>query len=339
MASHRTVALLVVLACRAFADGPGPATVVKDGHGEISVAAGGDDKALNDATERAIRTAITSAASVPMEGETPIASQMVKEIVFARRPAYLKSVGLVSARTEDGVAKADVKAELVPEKLDGEIKAAREMVKKAGKPTILFLVSELTKGPKDAEKATNVLGAGLAAKLNAEGWDAKDGSDFSKRIENLGAMPLEAEELKQLGESTKALFVVTGRVSFHDETGLPPTASKKGTFPVYGLYDLKIFSTETGAKVGNNVEGKLRLVNASEKEYAILETITDSYDKTAVDLMKRRSDELLAPMKTSMFEYVAGHPLKPKGCSAAPAELGLALLAWTALVRRKAQRR
>ncbi len=334
MSPLRSVALLLVLASPAFADG----TVVKDGRGELPVTPGNEDRALNDATEKAIRAAIVSAASVPMEGETPIASQMVMEIVFAKRPAYLKSVGLVSARTEDGVAKAEVKAELAPPQLDAEIKAAREMVKKAGKPTLLFLIAEVAKGPGDAEKATNAMGAALAQKLNAEGWDAKDGSDFMKRIEKLSAMPLEADELKQLGESTKALFVVSGRVTIRNETGLPPTASKAGTFPVYGLYDLKVFATETGAKIGE-LEGKLRLVNASEKEGAILETIVTSYEKTTADLMRRRADELLTPMRASMFEFVASHPLKPKGCSAAPAELGLALLAWAALARRSPRRR
>ncbi len=219
----------------------------------------------------------------------------------------MKKYDVVSKKAEKNVMTVVVKAEVITDNLDKDITAARDLIKRAGRPSIMVLVNEQTlqtsdKGAPSAVTTSDTLATVLSQTFKSDGWDIKDPAFANGKVHVAAGATLGAAEAKEIGDISKAAFILYGSVTMRNHEGMAGTDGKPVTFPVTGEYDLTLFATDVGTQIGK-FSGKLQLGKVGDKEGEVMGKMLVSYERTAYDIIMRRRDDILGPLRSSVLEH------------------------------------
>lgn len=274
------------------------ATVVtKEGVGEAAVIARDEQRAFEQAKENALRNAVEQAAGVRIDADTVVVNnQLVRDQVFANTSGYVKKFDLVDKKIEKGVATVKVKADVITENLDKDITAARDLVKRMGRPSIVIVVQEQTiplnqKAIINSESLATV----ITESLKADGWDIKDAQAMNRKLKLEGSATLGATELKEIADLSKANYVLYGKaVMRHQE--VDQMLKNTPLYPITGEYDLALAATDSEDQIVK-LNGKLVTSTKPGSSPVI------SYERTAFDCIKDKRDEIVTPVRKAILEH------------------------------------
>lgn len=290
----RTLSLsFILLSAVAFAQ----ATVVtKDGTGEAAVLNKDEARAFEEAKNAALRSAVEQAAGVRIDADTlAVNNQLVRDQVFANTSGYVKSFDVVSKKVEKSVMTVVVKANVITDNLDKDIQAARDLIKRMGRPSIVIVVQEQTI-PVGEKLLINsdVTATVLTEAFKADGWDIKDAQAINKNLKLDGAATLGSVAMKEINDLTKANYILYGRTVLRHQqnSGMMQGAA---AFPVTGEFDLALAATDSEIQI-SKVAGKL-----TWKEGKGAPLI--SYERTAFVLVQDRKAEIVDAVRKAVLEH------------------------------------
>ena len=303
MKTLKLTLLSLSLALTAFAQ----TIVTKEGTGEAAVVNKDEMKAYEEAKDKALRAAVEQAAGVRIDADTVVVNnQLVRDQVFANTSGFVKKFDIVEKKIEKGVATVKIKADIITENLDKDLAAARDLVKRMGKPSLVIVIQEQTVplGAKALYSSESVAIV-LTEALKADGWDIKNDQAMNKKLKVDAAVSLGAVEAKEIADLTKADFVLYGKALMRHQDfggGIVPSTDSKGVqvvFALSGEYDLTLAATDSAEQI-SKVNGKLTL-DLARGSKAI--NIQDSYERTAFDLIKARKEEIVGPVRKAILEH------------------------------------
>lgn len=306
MKTLKLLSLLAVLPALALAQ----ATIVtKEAEGEAAIVNKDEKKAFEEAQQQALRSAVEQSAGVRIDADTLVVNnQLVRDQVLTNTSGYVKAFEVVSKSSDKGVVKVKVKAQVITDSLDKDIAAARDLVKRMGRPTLVIVVQEQTIPLKQqAMVNSESLATVLTEVLKADGWDIKDPQAMNKKLRLEGAATLGSTEFKEISNLTKAAYVLYGKAVLRHQDGgggLIPSTDSKGVqafFPLTGEYDLALAATDSEDQI-LKVNGKLGVDPALMKSGKV--TLTDSYERTAFDLIRARKDAIVEPARKAILEHL-----------------------------------
>jgi hypothetical protein len=291
----RLTLLSLSIASLAFAQ----ATVVtKEGTGEAAIVNKDEQKAFAEAQQNALRAAVEQAAGVKIDADTVVVNnQLVRDQVFANTSGYVKKFEVLSKKSDKGVVTVTVKADVITDNLDKDIEAARALVRRMGRPSIVIVLQEQTipLGEK-VVTSTEVMATTLTDAFKADGWEIKDPQAINKKLSLGAAATLGPTEAKEIGDLTKASFVLYGRAALrHQDPGSMLKDSQ--IYPVTGEYDLALAATDSEVQV-TKVAGKLAMNIKELTGESLL-----SYERSAFVLVKARTAQIVGPVRAAVLEH------------------------------------
>lgn len=294
MKTLKLTLLSLTLSLAAFAQ----TVVTKEGVGEAAVVKNDEVRAYEEAREKALRAAVEQAAGVRIDADTVVVNnQLVRDQVFANTSGYVKKYDVLEKKIDKGVASVKVKADVITEALDKDITAARDLVKRMGRPSLVIVVQEQTI-PLDQKAIINseAMATVLTEALKADGWDIKDAQAMNKKLRLEGAATLGATELKEISDLSKASFVLYGKAVMRHQDGNGGMTKDATFYPISGEYDLALAATDSEDQIVK-LNGKLITSNKPGT------TPTLSYERTAFDAIRTKKDEIVAPVRKAILEH------------------------------------
>lgn len=284
-------ALALLTAFTAFAQ----ATVVmKEAVGQAAVLKD-ELRAFEEAKEQALRSAVEQAAGVRIDADTVVVNnQLVRDQVFANTSGYVKKFDVLEKKLDKGVVTVKVKAEVITDNLDKDITAARDLVKRMGRPSIVIVVQEQTV-PLDGKAIINSesLATVLSEAFRADGWDIRDAQAMNKKLKLEGAAQMGATDLKEISDLSRAQFVLYGKTSMRHQD---PGGLGKDYFPISGEYDLALAATDSEEQI-TKLNGKIIFTRGQPG------TAVVSYERTAFDAIKQKRSEIVDPVRKAVLEH------------------------------------
>ncbi len=308
------IPLLVVLPALALAQAT---IVVKEAEGEAAIVNKDEPKAFEEARQSALRAAVEQAAGVRIDADTVVVNnQLVRDQVFANTSGYVKSFEVLSKQSDKGVVKVKVKAQVITDALDKDIAAARDLVKRVGRPRLVIVIQEQTIPLKEKVLVNSEsMATVLTEVLKADGWDIKDAQAMNRKLKLEGAATLGATDLKEIADLSKADYVLYGKaVLRHQDFGagyFAGTDAKGGQalFPLTGEYDLALAATDSEDQL-LKVNGKLGMDKGLLRGAKV--ELTDSYERTAFDLIKAKKDDIAGPVRRAILEHLREQAMNGK---------------------------
>ena len=275
------------------------ATVVtKEGTGEAAIVDKDEQKAFQEAQQSALRAAVEQAAGVKIDADTLVVNnQLVRDQVFANTSGYVKTFSVTNKKVEKGVVTVTVKADVVTDNLDKDIEAARSLVKRMGRPSITVAIVEQTVPLSEKSVInSNTIATVITQQLKADGWDVIDPNWANSKLKvTAGVIQGGQVDPKEIGDLSKVEFILYGNATMRHQD-FDPNSKTDNVFPVTGEYDLSVFATDTGRDIGK-VIGKLNPLKDPSKQLL-------SYDRTAVNLVTARKDEIVGPLRKQVLEFL-----------------------------------
>lgn len=271
--------------------------VTTEGTGEAAVVNKDEIKAFDEAKDKALRAAVEQAAGVRIDSDTVVVNnQLVRDQVFSNTSGFVKKFDVLERKSEKGVVTVKVKAEIITENLEKDLVAARDLVKRMGKPSLVIVIQEQTVplGQKTIISSES-LATVLTDAMKADGWDIKDAQAMNKKLKLEGAATMGATDLKEIADLTKANYVLYGKaVMRHQETS---GMLKDATFyPITGEYDLALAATDSDEQI-TKLTGKL--VTSQKKT----SSATISFERTAFDAINDKRAEIVSPVRKAVLEH------------------------------------
>ena len=293
MKTLKLTLLSLTFALTAFAQ----TVVTTEGTGEAAVVNKDEIKAFDEAKDKALRAAVEQAAGVRIDSDTVVVNnQLVRDQVFSNTSGFVKKFDIVDRKTDKGVVTVKVKAEIITENLEKDLVAARDLVKRMGKPSLVIVIQEQTVplGQKTIISSES-LATVLTDAMKADGWDIKDAQAMNKKLKLEGAATMGATDLKEIADLTKANYVLYGKaVMRHQETG---GMLQGATFyPITGEYDLALAATDSDEQI-TKLTGKL--VTSQKKT----SSATISFERTAFDAINDKRAEIVSPVRKAVLEH------------------------------------
>jgi hypothetical protein len=307
--TRRQARLIAVVSALLSTAALAQATVVaKEASGEAAIIGSDEQRAFEEAKKSALRTAIEAAAGVRIDADTAVVNnQLVRDQVFANTSGYVKKFDVVSKAVDPKkkTITVVVKAEIITENLDRDITAARDLIKRAGRPSIIIMVNEQTlqlgdKGGASAITTSDTMATVLTRRFKSDGWDIKDPAFASGKVRVAPGATLGAAEAKEIGDLSKSAFILYGSATIRNQDF--PTKDAEGRpvmFMVTGEYDLTLFATDVGTQIGK-FSGKLTFNQQSD---AAKVKVLISYERTAFDLIQARAEEISTPLRAAVLEH------------------------------------
>lgn len=304
MKTLKLTLLSLALALTAFAQ----TVVTKEGVGEAAIVNKNELKAFEEAKEKALRAAVEQAAGVRIDADTVVVNnQLVRDQVFANTSGFVKSSEVLDKKVDKGVVTVKVKADIITENLDKDLAAARDLVKRMGKPSLVIVIQEQTVplGAK-ALYSSESIAVVLTESLKADGWDLKNEQGMNKKLKVDGAATLSEVAAKEIADTSGANYVLYGKALMRHQDfggGIVPSTDSKGVQAVFllsGEYDLTLYATDNAEQI-TKLNGKLsmELFKPSSKNI----NVQDSYERTAFDLIKARKEEIVGPVRKAILEH------------------------------------
>lgn len=299
----RTLALAIsVISAVLFAQ----ATIVtKEGTGEAAIVNKDEARAFEEAKNQALRSAVEQASGVRIDADTvAVNNQLVRDQVFANTSGYVKSFDVISKKAEKNVVTVTVKANVITDNLDKDIQAARDLIKRLGRPSIVIVIQEQTLPLGDkALISSDVTATVLTDAFKADGWDIKDPQAINKTLKLDGAATLGNVAMKEINDLTKANYVLYGRTVLRHQA--PDSMLKDAqVFHVSGEYDLTLAATDSEAQIAK-VAGKL--VWKEGKGPPVI-----SYERTAFTLIQDRKPEIVETVRKAVLEHFRSESVNGK---------------------------
>jgi hypothetical protein len=298
--------------------------------GEAAIIKGDEAKALDEAVKVALRTAVEQVAGVSIEGQTQTLNNvLVRDQVIARTSGYVKKHEVVSKKADKGVLTVKVKAEVGKSEISKDVEAARALVKRFGRPSIVIMIQEQTAQVDAMGKATGVTNSDVTATVlteafKADGWDIKDPAFAMGKVKIAPGVQLGNGEAKEIGDLSKANYILYGTTAMRHQHMDPSMGnSQKGAqqiFPVTGQYDLALFATDSGsqiAKIADKMDTS-PLPEAPKKG----PVMSLSYERTSHDIIMLRKDRIAGPVRQAALEYFRNREMNGAELSVAASGLG-----------------
>jgi hypothetical protein len=291
----------LLLAVAAWAADP---VVTKEATGEAAIIGNDEQKALEKAKDAALRLAVEQVAGVQIDADSAVVnSVLVRDAVYANTSGYVKKYDIVSKKKEKGVMIVTVRADIGTAELDKDISAAKALIKRFGRPSIIFLLQEQAiqvVGDKGAVTTSDHTGVLLSNAFKADGWDVKDAAFANGKLKLAAGATFGAAEAKEVGDISKAAYIVYGNVIIRHQDpgsmGANPSDGKQVFFPVTGEYDLTLFATASGSVI-SKVSGKLVM------DPQISRKATLSYERTAMEVIERQKKEIIDSIRKGALEF------------------------------------
>lgn len=284
--------------------------VVKEGTGEVAVVNKDQNRAFEEAKTLAIRNAVEQAAGVRVESDTVVVNnQMVRDTIFARTDGYVKSYEVASKEVNDKLARVTVKASVLTESLEKDVQAARDLVKKMGRPSIVIAIQEQTVPLGDKViMNSDVTATVLTEAFKADGWDIKDAQAMNKALKLDGAASLTGPAMKEIADLTKANYVLYGRTSLRHQAA-EQMLQNSAAYLVSGEYDLVLAAIDSELQIAK-VSGKLEW--KTTKGIPVI-----SYERTSFELIKERKSEIVDSVRKAVLEHFRNETMNGKRISVA----------------------
>jgi hypothetical protein len=308
MRALKLSALVVFLAPAAWAQD----VVTVEASGEAAIVKGDEARALDEATKAALRTAVEQVAGVSIEGQTQTLNNvLVRDQVIARTSGYVKKHEVVSKKSEKGVLSVKVKAEVGKSEISKDVEAARALVKRFGRPSLVIMIQEQTAQVDASGKATGVVNSDVTATVltnafKGDGWDIKDPAFAMGKVRIAPGVQLGAGEAKEIGDLTKANYILYGTTSMRQAVlegnmGAASTGKGQNAFPVTGEYDLALFSTDSGTQLAK-LSGALNMNPPADNPKQKI-NMSLSYERTAHEVINARAKTIAQPVRQAALEY------------------------------------
>lgn len=271
--------------------------VTREAEGEAAIVDRDEQRAFQQAQEQALRSAVEQAAGVRIDADSLVVNnQLVRDQIFANTSGYVKSFQVLEKKSEKNAVTVKVKAEVITDHLEQDLAAARDVVKRMGRPSLVIVLQEQT-FPLDGKAVFNsdTMATVLTEGLKKDGWDIKDPQAINGKLKLGGAVTLGATELKEISDLSKADYVLYGQASFRHQDFGAGLAGKVTMFPVTAEYGLALAATDSGDQIVK-LSGKLTRDPRGPDPLI-------SYERSAHDLVTRHRDELVAPVRKAILEH------------------------------------
>lgn len=298
----RTLALAIAIASSAsFAQ----TIVTKEGTGEAAIVNKDEARAFEEAKNAALRAAVEQASGVRIDADTvAVNNQLVRDQVFANTSGYIKSFDITSKKSEKNVVTVTVKANVITDNLDKDIEAARDIVKRMGRPSIVIVIQEQSVPPGQTGPVnTEVTATVLTDAFRADGWDIKDAQAMNKSLKL---------DMKEVHDLIKANYVLYGHTTvrhlvFDDNVANQMTKSATNFFPVSAQYDLTLAATDSERQL---VKAAGQLQWKPSMGSAVI-----SYETTANNVIRSKKDEIVGSVRRAVLEHFRNEQMNGKQIS------------------------
>jgi hypothetical protein len=250
---------------------------------------------------------VEQVAGVSIEGQSQsLNNVLVRDQVIARTSGYVKKHEIVSKKSEKGVLTVKVKADVGKSEISKDVEAARALVKRFGRPSIVIVIQEQSllvqsDGKMGGSTSTEAAATVLTKAFKDDGWEIIDPNFITKDPKLNAAVSMGAVEAKHIGDISKARFILYGTVALRnqDPGSMGMQGGKQVYFPVSGEYNTTLFATDTGTQIAK-LGGKLDQFEKGEKP---VNDAKWSYERTAHDLIAARVAKVVAPVRQAALEY------------------------------------
>ncbi len=278
--------LSLLIASAALAAGDGD-TVTVETTGEAAIINGNAVKAHEDARRAALRNAVEQVAGTLISADTLTAnSQLISDRIYSNASGYVKSFKNVKCSDANGVSTCTLTANVAKGGLDRDLQAVQALVRSVENRKLIILTQEQAVDPKGVVTSSHVMSKVLTDTFAADGWELID-----PNFANGGKLRLGTEEAKEIGQVSKADYILYGRANFHYQdlgSGLVKGAK---VFPLTGEYDFTVFETSSGVQLGT-VSGKL----TSGVRSGVV-----SYEHTAFDVARLEGKSIVAEVRKVVY--------------------------------------
>jgi len=111
--------------------------------GYASIAEGKKDTARENALNNAFRRAVEQAVGVLVESETLVKNfQLVSDRIYSKSAGYIKKYTITGEKVEGDTFRIEIKALVSKVKIEKDLDEIGLLIKKAGKPRLMLLISE-----------------------------------------------------------------------------------------------------------------------------------------------------------------------------------------------------
>lgn len=312
------VAVLAMVAAAQAAGGKhtgeGAALIVQEANGEAAIVDGNATAATQQATEAAIREAVEQAAGVILESDTVTAnSQLVKDQISTHAQGYVHGYKVLAKTLEGGVAKVTVRVEVGRQALDRDLVAIRGLVHRLENKKLVIFLDETALRPDHAVTRSATMATVLTGAFKQDGWTLIDPAFLAGKVQLAGGVEQGAAQLRELGNTTRADYIVYGTVKFIDEepSGLNEQllnggyagSGKQQQFIVNGSYDVGVFATDSGSVIAKLTETFNSTDPAAKPgEVRLIPESYEGYEQAAVGIIRRRKDEILSKVRGAVVD-------------------------------------
>ncbi len=294
---------VLALSAVAFAEAE---VVTKEATGEAAIVDGNKAKAEKQAKDNALREAVEQVAGVMVSADTLTQnSQLISDRVFANSAGYIKKYDVISKKEERGVMIVTVRAEVGTAQLDKDLQAVKALINRLGNRKLVVILQEQTYDPKGSISTSGVLSTVLTESFKTDGWTIIDPHFAAGKLKLSSGVAMGTPEAKEIGELTKADYILYGQVNFRNQPADPnwggyDNKGKQLQFPVTGEWDLALFATDSGSQLAK-VSGKF---NTQPKDLGPNGTYTISYERTSHDIASYRGKEVVAEVRKAALEHL-----------------------------------
>lgn len=297
-----------LLVATAMAAGKQPDFVTQEATGEAAIVGGDKEKALRDARDAALREAVEQAVGVRISAQTLTANnQLIEDKILSRSDGYVRKYDILDRKEEGGVMKVTLRAQVGTGQLDKDLQAIQALIAQLNNKKLVILLYEQTVTPQQTSIASQTMSAVLTEAFKKDGWTIIDPAFAAGKVRlQPGATTLSNAEAKELGDLTKADYILYGNVTYEQ---LAPSKSGWGEmdqegnqllFFVTGGYDMSVFETGSGSQLAK-VAGSFNFKEGSVKDRGQL---TVSYERTAYEVARARGDQVVEEVRKPVVEYL-----------------------------------
>jgi len=293
------------LVATALAAGKQPDFVTQEATGEAAIVGGDTEKAIRDARNAALCEAVEQVVGVRVSAQTLAANnQLITDKILSRTDGYVRKYDIVDRKEEAGVMKVTIRAQVGTGQLDKDLQAIQMLVQQLANRKLVIMLQEQTLTPDGQAITTETLSAVLSEAFKKDGWTLIDPAFAMGKVRvQPGATTLSNTEAKEIGDLTKADYILYGTVIYRQQRPAKEAVAKDGTplmFMLSGEYNLVVFETDSGDQL-SNVAGKFVSSRADLGEEG---TLSVSYERTAHDIAKARGPQIVAEVRKPVGEYL-----------------------------------
>lgn len=280
-----------------------PAIVTKVVTGEAAIMGGNKAIARQEAKKNALREAVEQVSGINLTSESlTLNSQLVRDQIATRSEGYIKKYEVTSERVEGGVMKVTVKADVGAADINKDLQAIKGLIARLQRSKMILLLNEQAIDSKGVNTSSGTMAQALTEGFKEAGWTILDPNIATGgKLRVASGTALGVPEAKEIGEISKADYIVYGQVTFrYQSTEGMMMGGGKNWFPVTGEWDLTVFATDSGTQL-TKLTGKF---DSGPKGVGPKGSPLISYERTAHDISKFRGKEIMGEVRKAVTEHL-----------------------------------